>query len=61
MRTFLPDSCTVLTVVRIARIAGGVMVVFRLASPPLPVETGQQFSLCAANVGATNIELIFAV
>ncbi len=34
-----------------------VMVVFRLASPPLPVETGQQFSLCAANVGATNIEL----
>jgi hypothetical protein len=34
-----------------------VMVVFRLASPPLPVETGQQFALCAANVGSTNAEL----
>ena len=34
-----------------------VMVVFRLASPPLPVEAGQQFALCAANVGATNVDL----
>jgi hypothetical protein len=37
----------------IARVA----VVFRLASPPLPVETGQQFALCAANVGATKADL----
>jgi hypothetical protein len=34
-----------------------VMVVFRLASPPLPVEAGQQFALCAANVGSTNADL----
>lgn len=34
-----------------------VMVVFRLASPPLPVEAGQQFALCAANVGSTNVDL----
>jgi hypothetical protein len=34
-----------------------VAVVFRLASPPLPVEAGQHFSLCAANVGAVNVDL----
>ena len=34
-----------------------VMVVFRLASPPLPVEAGQQFGLCAANVGSTSVDL----
>jgi hypothetical protein len=33
------------------------MVVFRLASPPLPVEAGQQFTLCAANVGTSNADL----
>ena len=38
-----------------------VMVVFRLASPPLLVEAGQQFALCAANVGATNTDLTHAV
>jgi hypothetical protein len=34
-----------------------VMVVFRLASPPVPVEAGQQFTLCAANVGSTSVDL----
>ncbi len=34
-----------------------VMVVFRLASPPILVEAGQQFALCVANVGATNVDL----
>jgi hypothetical protein len=34
-----------------------VMVVFRLASPPLPVEAGQQFALCAANVGTINADI----
>ena len=34
-----------------------VAVVFRLASPPLPVEPGQHFSLCASNVGTVNIDL----
>jgi hypothetical protein len=34
-----------------------VAVVFRLASPPLLVEAGQHFSLCAANVGAVNVDL----
>jgi hypothetical protein len=34
-----------------------VVVAWRLASPPLPVEVGQQFTLCAANVGTTRIEL----
>jgi hypothetical protein len=34
-----------------------VAVVFRLASPPLAVEAGQRFSLCAANVGAVNVDL----
>ena len=34
-----------------------VMVVFRLASPPLSVEAGQQFGLCAANVGSTSVDL----
>jgi hypothetical protein len=34
-----------------------VMVVFRLASPPVPVEAGQQFALCAANVGSTSVDL----
>lgn len=32
-------------------------VVFRLASPPLPVAAGQHFSLCAANVGRVNADL----
>lgn len=36
---------------------GKVAVVFRLASPPLPVEAGQHFGLCAANVGAVNVDL----
>jgi hypothetical protein len=31
--------------------------VFRLASPPLPVEVGQHFALCAANVGTMNADL----
>jgi len=35
-----------------------VAVVFRLASPPLPVQAGQEFSLCAANVGTANADLI---
>ena len=34
-----------------------VVVAFRLASPPLPVQAGQRFSLCAANVGTTNMEV----
>jgi hypothetical protein len=34
-----------------------VAVVFRLASPPIPVEVGQSFSLCAANVGTANADL----
>ena len=34
-----------------------VMVVYRLASPPLPVQAGQQFALCAANVGSRSVEL----
>jgi hypothetical protein len=34
-----------------------VAVVFRLASPPMPVEAGQHFSLCAANVGTVNTDL----
>ena len=33
------------------------MVVFRLASPPLPVEAGQHFSLCAANVGTVKADV----
>jgi hypothetical protein len=36
---------------------GKVAVVFRLASPPLPVEAGQHFGLCAANVGTVNVDL----
>lgn len=36
---------------------GKVAVVFRLASAPLPVESGQQFGLCAANVGTVDVEL----
>lgn len=36
---------------------GKVAVVYRLASPPLPVESGQQFSLCAVNVGRVNVDL----
>jgi len=35
-----------------------VAVVFRLASPPLPVQAGQEFALCAANVGTTNAEIV---
>jgi len=34
-----------------------VIVAYRLASPPLPVDAGQQFSLCAANVGAAKLDL----
>lgn len=34
-----------------------VAVVFRLASPPMPVEAGQHFSLCAANVGTVSADL----
>ena len=34
-----------------------VVVAFRLASPPLPVEAGQHFSLCAANVGTRAIDV----
>jgi len=34
-----------------------VAVVFRLASPPMPVEPGQSFSLCAANVGRASAAL----
>jgi len=33
------------------------LVVFRLASPPIPVEAGQQFSLCAVNVGTVDADL----
>lgn len=36
---------------------GKVAVVFRLASPPLPVVAGQHFGLCAANVGTVNTDL----
>jgi hypothetical protein len=35
-----------------------VAVVFRLASPPLPVRAGQEFTLCAANVGTTNADIV---
>jgi hypothetical protein len=35
-----------------------VAVVFRLASPPLPVKAGQEFTLCAANVGTTNADIV---
>jgi hypothetical protein len=34
-----------------------VVVAWRLASPPLPVEAGQQFTLCAANVGTAKVDL----
>jgi hypothetical protein len=34
-----------------------VAVVFRLASPPLPVQAGQHFELCAANVGTVDVDL----
>jgi len=34
-----------------------VVVAWRLASPPLPVEAGQQFTLCAANVGTARADL----
>jgi hypothetical protein len=37
--------------------SGRYAVVFRLASPPLPVEAGQQFSLCVANVGTSKSDL----
>jgi hypothetical protein len=36
---------------------GKVAVVFRLASPPLPVEDGQHFGLCVANVGTVKADL----
>lgn len=35
-----------------------VAVVFRLASPPLPVQAGQEFTLCAANVGTANADIV---
>jgi hypothetical protein len=35
-----------------------VAVVFRLASPPLPVQAGQEFTLCAANVGTANADVV---
>jgi hypothetical protein len=35
-----------------------VAVVFRLASPPLPVQAGQEFALCAANVGIANADIL---
>jgi hypothetical protein len=35
-----------------------VAVVFRLASPPLPVQAGQEFTLCAANVGTANANIV---
>ena len=35
-----------------------VAVVFRLASAPLPVQAGQEFALCAANVGTTNADIV---
>ena len=35
-----------------------VAVVFRLASPPLPVQAGQEFTLCAANVGRANADIV---
>jgi hypothetical protein len=34
-----------------------VAVVFRLASAPLPVQAGQEFALCAANVGAVDADI----
>lgn len=34
-----------------------VAVVFRLASAPLPVQVGQEFALCAANVGISNADI----
>ena len=34
-----------------------VQIVFRLASPPMPVVAGQHFSLCAANVGTVPVDL----
>jgi hypothetical protein len=35
-----------------------VAVVFWLASPPLPVQAGQEFTLCAANVGTANTDIV---
>jgi hypothetical protein len=35
-----------------------IAVVFRLASPPLPVQAGQEFTLCAANVGTANADIV---
>src|ERR1700683_1897851 len=35
-----------------------VAVGFRLASPPLPVKAGQEFTLCAANVGTANADIV---
>ena len=51
--------CVVLSILAAAALPASprVMAVFRLASPPLPVEAGQQFALCAANVGSTNADL----
>lgn len=34
-----------------------VVVAWRLASPPPPVEAGQQFTLCAANVGTARVDI----
>ena len=48
---------TILLAITGAGAWGRVAVVFRLASEPLPVEPGQHFALCAANVGTTNVDL----
>jgi hypothetical protein len=35
-------------------------VVYRLASAPLPVQAGQEFALCAANVGTASADIVLS-
>jgi len=49
--------CVVLLALASRSSSARVAVVFRLASPPIPVEAGQSFSLCAANVGTASADL----
>ena len=49
--------CTAILALASASSSARIAVVFRLASPPIPVEASQQFSLCAANVGTASADL----
>jgi hypothetical protein len=49
---------TLMLVAAAAPASPRVAVVFRLASPPLPVQAGQEFTLCAANVGTAEADIV---